>query len=89
MASDAGPSSQSQKTPSSASSASGGNADSSGGATDQLQPHSSSAVKLVSMDGDGFVVESSAIVVSKLLDAMVDGEHRVVSTCWLAGTCIS
>lgn len=26
------------------------------------------------MDGDGFVVESSAIVVSRLLDAMVDGE---------------
>ncbi|CBJ48849.1 conserved unknown protein [Ectocarpus siliculosus] len=34
---------------------------------------SSGAVTLVSMDGDGFVVEASAIEVSKLLKAMVDG----------------
>lgn len=31
-------------------------------------------VTLVSMDGDSFVVDAAAIVVSKLLDAMVDGE---------------
>lgn len=36
----------------------------------------------MSMDGDGFVVEASAIMVSKLLDdAMADGEqmqlHRI------------
>ncbi|CAM9813332.1 unnamed protein product [Ectocarpus sp. 12 AP-2014] len=34
---------------------------------------SSDTVTLVSMDGDGFVVEASAIEVSKLLNAMVDG----------------
>ncbi|CAM9110502.1 unnamed protein product [Ectocarpus sp. 13 AM-2016] len=34
---------------------------------------SSGTVTLVSMDGDGFVVEASAIKVSKLLNAMVDG----------------
>lgn len=37
------------------------------------QPHGTSTVTLVSMDGDSFVVDAAAIVVSKLLDAMVDG----------------
>ncbi|CAM9304903.1 unnamed protein product [Ectocarpus fasciculatus] len=40
---------------------------------DTGEASSSSAVTLVSMDGDGFVVEASAIEVSKLLKAMVDG----------------
>lgn len=39
------------------------------------QPDGSDTVTLVSMDGDSFVVDTSAVVVSKLLDAMVDGEH--------------
>ncbi|CAM9798460.1 unnamed protein product [Pylaiella littoralis] len=74
MAKDAAPSLEGQKTPSSASSATGGNTgSSSSGGTDQQQPYSGSVVTLVSMDGDGFVVESSAIMVSKLLDAMLDG----------------
>lgn len=34
----------------------------------------SNTVTLVSMDGDSFVVDASAVMVSKLLDAMVDGE---------------
>eukprot|EP00752_Nemacystus_decipiens_P008490 g7587.t1 len=33
----------------------------------------SNTVTLVSMDGDTFVVDAAAVVVSKLLDAMVDG----------------
>ena len=36
---------------------------------------------LVSMDGDSFVVDAAAIVVSKLLDAMVDGEVLAETAC--------
>lgn len=35
---------------------------------------SSNLVTLVSMDGDGFVVEASAIMVSQLIKVMVDGK---------------
>lgn len=35
-------------------------------------PHT---VTLLSMEGDSFVVDSSAIVVSDLLKTMVEGEH--------------
>lgn len=81
MAKDAAPSLEGQKTPSSASSATGGNTgSSSSGGTDQQQPYSGSVVTLVSMDGDGFVVESSAIMVSKLLDAMLDGKRSICHT---------
>lgn len=38
-------------------------------------------VTLVSMDGDSFVVDAAAIVVSKLLDAMVDGEVLAETAC--------
>lgn len=39
---------------------------------------SSNLVTLVSVDGDGFVVEASAIMVSQLIKVMVDGE-RILS----------
>lgn len=49
--------------------------------TDTGDANSSGAVTLVSMDGDGFVVEASAIEVSKLLKAMVEGEAVVHRDC--------
>lgn len=65
----------SEAASSSASAGATSNAGSSYGRSNRIeQLHDSSSVTLVSMDGDSFVVDASAIVVSKLLDAMVDGE---------------
>lgn len=70
---------------SSSSSASGGGTSNAGGSSrrgSDTEKTGGGTVTLVSMDGDGFVVEASAIMVSKLLDdAMADGEqmqlHRI------------
>lgn len=44
------------------------------GKTDQ-PTSASNAVTLISMDGDGFVVDASALVASELFKNMVDGEQ--------------
>ncbi|CAM9457867.1 unnamed protein product [Ectocarpus sp. 4 AP-2014] len=67
MATESGSSSRVQKTTSS-----DGAAGSARTTRTDTDASISGAVTLVSMDGDGFVVEASAIKVSKLLKAMVD-----------------
>ncbi|CAB1119183.1 unnamed protein product [Ectocarpus sp. CCAP 1310/34] len=71
MATESGSSSRVQKTTSS-----DGAAGSARTTRTDTGDASSGAVTLVSMDGDGFVVEASAIKVSKLLNAMVDGSTK-------------
>lgn len=75
MASEAAPSSSSASSGTPAAGKAGSSSYRRSSRIDQVD--GSSAVTLVSMDGDSFVVDASAIVVSKLLDAMVDGEQEV------------
>lgn len=74
MASEAAPSSSSASSDTAAGNNNAGGSSSYRRSSRIEQLDGSDTVTLVSMDGDTFVVDSSAVVVSKLLDAMVDGE---------------